>query len=154
MKQMLPTLIFGLTLVACGGSDTDLETAFCDGLEAPAARSVSAAETADGAEDVTDAARVDIELNEAESGFGGYVTYVPDEAGSFAFGLTEDVDIIVRDQAGAEVPLTKTVAGSSQCDALAVRHTVALELAPYTLEIQGAQANVIGLIAEESDDDL
>ena len=138
---------------ACTGSDTDLETAFCAGLEAAAARTVDAAPTADDADDITDSARVDIALAAVDGQFGGFVTYTPDEAGSFAFGLTDDVELIVRDEAGDVVAVDTSVA-STQCDALAMRHTFTLRLETYTLEIAPTDVDRIGIIAEESDDDL
>ena len=138
-----------LCTVACA-ADTDLETAFCDGLEAPAARAVAATASSEDAPDVTDVARVDIEL----AAEGGFVSYRPDEAGSFAFGLTHDVGLVIRDAAGAEVPINTTVTGSTQCDALAVRHSATLAVATYTLELLPTAAVTVGIIAEESDDDL
>lgn len=153
MKQHILIALTAITTVACTAADTDLETAFCDGLEAAPARTVNAAGSAAEAADVTDANRVDIDLLELDGQFGGFVSYQPDEAGSFAFGLTENVDMVVRDASGNEVPIDITVEGSAQCDALAVRHTVALELQTYTIEILPTNAATIGLIAEESDDD-
>lgn len=148
MKKII-IVLSTLCTVACA-ADTDLETAFCDGLEAPAARTVMATTTSEGAPDVTDAARIDIEL----SADGGFVSYRPDEAGSFAFGLTHDVGLVIRDAAGAEVPIDTTVTGSAQCDALAVRHTATLGVATYTIELMATDALTVGIIAEESDDDL
>ena len=156
MNRITTTIAFTLTLAACGSgnSDTALETAFCNGLEAPAARTVAATAAADGAPDATDAARVNVTLLAEGDAFTGFVAYTPDEVGSFAFGLTEDVGVVVRDADGNEIPITTSVTGSAQCDALAVRYTVPLELQTYTLEIGPASAATIGLIAEESDDDL
>jgi hypothetical protein len=152
MKQILIALT-ALTTVACAGSDTDLETAFCDGLEAGAARLVSAAAAADGASDVTDEARVDIDLVLQDGLYGGFVSYRPDETGSFAFGLTADVPFVVRDAAGNEVPIDTTVEGSSQCEALAIRHSLTLDTQTYSIELGPTDVASLGLIAEESDDD-
>lgn len=152
MKQHILFALTALTTVACAAPDTDLETAFCDGLAAPAARTVAASDTPADAADVTDASRVDIELLEGDGQFSGFVSYRPDEAGSFAFGLTANVDLIVRDEAGNEVPIDVTVEGAA-CAELAVRHSVMMDLQTYTLEIGPTDQPSIGLIAEESDDD-
>lgn len=153
MKRLF-TILALVTAAACGGNtDTDLEAAFCAGLEAPAARTLTATADASGAPDATDAARVDITLGGAADAYSGFVKYVPDEVGFFAFGLTEDVGVVVRDSAGNEVPIASSVTGATSCTALAVRYTVALELDTYTLEIGPASGRTIGLIAEESDDD-
>jgi hypothetical protein len=151
MKRILLTLA-ALVTVACG-ADTDLETAFCEGLEAPAARSVNATSTPEGAADVTDDARVDIQLAPIGDQFAGFVTYRPDEAGRFAFGLSDDVGFVVRDQAGNEIAIDASVP-SSMCEALAIRHTVQLGLGTYTIELGPTDVETIGIIAEESDDDL
>ena len=152
MKQILLTLT-ALGSVACAASDTDLETAFCEGLEAGAARVVQAAAAADGATDVTDAARVDIDLVAQDGLYGGFVSYQPDETGKFAFGLTADVPFTVRDAAGQEVPIDTTVVGSTQCEALAIRHSLTLDIERYTIELGPSDVATLGLIAEESDDD-
>lgn len=141
-----------LFCVACLGSDTDLETAFCNGLEEAAARTVSASAGPEDAPDVTDVGRVDIELLAGDS--AGFVAYVPDEVGSFAFGLTEDLPIAIRDADGAAVEIEQTVTGSMLCDALAVRYSAPLTIQRYTLEVGPTSATTLGIIAEESDDDL
>ena len=82
-----------------------------------------------------------------------FVTYRPDEEGSFAFGLTDDVELRFYDASGNEVPIDTEVVGAA-CDELAVRYSVRLDVATYTIEIGPASAGTIGLIAEESDDDL
>lgn len=145
------TTIFGF---ACIGSDTDLETAFCEGLEQPAARTVMTTPTADDAPDITDIGRVDIQLPAAGLDSNGFVAYLPDEAGTFAFGLTEDVSIMLRDADGVAVPLDTTVTGSTLCDALAVRYSATLAIERHTIELGTTSAGTIGIIAEESDDDL
>jgi hypothetical protein len=80
------------------------------------------------------------------------VTYRPDEEGSFAFGLTDDVGFVVRDEAGNDVPIDVSVP-SSMCEALAIRHSVTLGLGTYTIEFGPTDVATIGIIAEESDDD-
>lgn len=149
----LVTLVSLGTTAGCAAQDTDLETAFCDALGEPASRTVGASPAPEGAADVTDEARVDIELVAMDSAYGGYVTYRPDESGSFAFGLTEDVDLRFYDASGTEVPIDTEVVGAA-CDELAVRYSVALEVATYTIAIGPASNATIGFIAEESDDDL
>ena len=152
MKQIIIALA-ALTTVACA-ADTDLETAFCDGLAAGASHTVTASVAVDGAPNATSASRIDIELLPIGDEFGGFVSYAADEAGSFAFGLTEDVPFVVRDGSGNVVPIDQTVEGSTQCDELAVRHTLKLDKARYIIELGPTDANVIGIIAEESNDDL
>lgn len=152
MKHIILS-ITALSLVACAGSDTDLETAFCEGLEAPAVRAVNATATEAGAPDVTDARRVDINLVEESGSYTGFVTYSPDEQGSFAFGLTENADFMVLDAAGNEIPIDVTVEGATMCTALAVRHTVSLNLERVTMMIGPTDSPTIGIISEESDDD-
>lgn len=140
-----------LSTVACGGNaETDLETAFCAALDAPANKTVTASADAAGAPDATDAARVDVSLPDGR----GFVRYQPDEAGKFAFGFTEDVSVLIRDEAGNEIPFEASVTGATKCTSLAVRFTAPLELKTYTLEIGPTSAATIGLVAEESDDDL
>ncbi len=153
MKRILLTLA-AMTAVGCSTSDSDLESAFCAGLEESAVRTVSAKAQADAASDVTDAQRVDIQLAALGGSFGGFVSYRPDEAGRFAFGLTHDLTFTIRDAAGMTVPIDKTVTGSTVCQALAVRHTATLGLQSYTIELGGDSPVTIGFIAEESDDDL
>lgn len=155
MKHPISVIILLSCLGAtgCGASDTDLETAFCDGLQQPAAKTVDASLDADAAPDATDDSRVDVVLNAEQDGsFGGYVAYEPDESGSFAFGLTEDVELVFRDASGEEIAIDTTVVGAA-CDELAVRHSVTLALEVVTIEIVGSPTETVGLIAEESDDD-
>ncbi|MEQ9319745.1 MAG: hypothetical protein RIF41_11345 [Polyangiaceae bacterium] len=150
---LLIALFSSLVTAACAGSDTDLETAFCDGLQQPAAKTVDASLDAAAAPDATDASRVDVVLlPQTDGSYGGFVAYRPDESGSFAFGLTEDVDLVFRDASGAEIAIDTTVVGAA-CDELAVRHSVSLSLDVVTIEIVGSPIETIGLIAEESDDD-
>lgn len=145
----ISSLLLALSTASCA-SDTDLETAFCDGLAAPAERTVDATSTMSDAPNVTDEARVDIQLIE---GRGGFVTYVPDEPGSFAFGFSAPTELVIRDENGTVVPLDETVTGAA-CADLAVRYTASLDLQVYRLELVGAEATTVGFIAEESDDDL
>ncbi len=153
MKRILMTLM-ALGTLACSNADSDLETAFCDGLEAPAARSVSATTNPAGAPDASDEQRVDIQLQEQDGQYRGFVSYLPDETGSFAFGLSADIGFVVRDAAGNEVALSNSQVGASQCSALAVRHTAPLSQQTYNLELGPSPVAVVSLIAEESDDDL
>lgn len=154
MNKIIPSLTL-LLLAACGGTDTDLETAFCIGLGSDAAATASASASAGDAPTVAlGDARTDVTLPMSGDDYGGSIVFVADEAGYFAFGLGRDVPLTVRDSAGAEVPIVETVRGSAMCTELAVRYTVELAPAPYTLTFGPTDAAVLAIVAEESDDDV
>lgn len=151
-------LAFALStgLGACGGNaDTNLESAFCAGLGAAAAASVTATvgqESAPAAALGDRATEVKLASDGAQN--MGSIVFTPDEVGPFAFGLDEDVPFVIVDSSGQEIALAKTVKGSETCAELAVRHTAMLELASYTITFGPTDATSLKVVAEESDDDL
>lgn len=149
-------LLLSVGLLACGGSaETDLEAAFCAALGADPSETVPAAARPEDAPPAPFGDRsTAVTLVGDGADRAGYVTYTPDEAGTFAFGLSADVPFEVRDAAGNPLALDRTVKGSQMCAELAVRHTVQLEIATYTVAFGPADAASVRVTAEESDDDL
>lgn len=151
--------ILSLTLLACvacgGGSDTDLETAFCIGLGQAADAQLDASARPDDAPTAPlGDLRTDVTLVAVDGGNGGSVVFVPDEAGFFAFGLGADVPLVITDASGAAVPIVETVRGSAMCTELAVRYTAELSPQPYTLTFGPTGEATLSIVAEESDDDV
>jgi hypothetical protein len=145
-------LVFGGLVLGGCGSDSPLEEAFCDLLENGPAVSVTA-EATGGPEGFVDANRVDVTLPDDGSGqFAGELTFTTDEAGSFAVGLSTDVPVELRDSSGTVIPLGSPVT-SDTCAPLALRYTVDLVLASYTLSFGPTSVETFSLVAEESDDD-
>ncbi len=155
MKKLITTITTSLLLAACGGSDTDLETAFCIGLgQEASATATAAAAAADAPTVALGDQRTDLELVPVDGGQGGAIVFVADEEGFFAFGLGEDVPLKITDASGADVPLVESVRGSEMCTELAVRHTAELRAAPYTLTFGPSSTTTLPIVAEESDDDV
>jgi hypothetical protein len=159
MRNRFPLALPALVLaVGCSGGttapETNLEDVFCEllGGTTDAVTAVALDSTDDGPELLAEDVALDIALVDDGTGmFGGRATYTPDEVGSFAFGLSDDVPFVLLD-GDTEVPFDAEVAGG--CDAMAVRYTVALEIQTYTVEIGPTDIDVLGLVSEESDDDL
>jgi len=143
-----------VALAACGsGSETDLETAFCDILANGPEDQVDAVDGPSGPELAAEDRSVAVLLVDLGDGtFGGSATYTADEAGSFVMGLSDDIPLTVYDSQDEVVPLENTVQGAS-CDELAVRHTVQLEAAAYRVEFGPTDVDEVRVVSEESDDD-
>jgi hypothetical protein len=138
---------------AGGGAETDLETGFCDLLRSgPEAEVMATADTAGAPEAALSDTVVEVDLLEDDDGFWGWVAFTADEPGSFAIGVSEDVDVRLVDDQGAEVPAEETIEGAA-CDQLVRRVTFPLQARTYWLELSGDVAEV-DLVSEESDDDL
>jgi len=143
-----------LTLTAGCGSDTDLEQAFCDLMASP---EVAYTATIDPEEAPTvnlEDTLVELELEADGEYFSGSVIFAADEAGTFAFGLSEDVPFKVTDLQGRPASIINTERGSEECAELAVRHTVEMEVQEYLLVFGPADVDEVDLVGEESDDDL
>lgn len=138
------TITLALLLTACGAAteETDLETAFCALLAEGDTVEVGADEEA-----AHEDARAVITLDPDQP---TRVRYTPDEPGSFAFGLSQDVPFAVLKD-GEALPITATIQGAS-CPDLAVRHTVELAVESYVIELGPGEGDV-SLVSEESDDD-
>ena len=83
----------------------------------------------------------------------GTARYTADEVGSFAMGLGDDVPFAVLDASGNALPWASEVVGAA-CSELAVRYTVDLELATYTVRFGPTDLEEVDFVSEESDDDL
>ncbi len=141
-------LVLVLVLAACGSSETDLETSFCDILASgPFDDLVATSTTADAPTSTLDDRAADVDLTS-----GTFIAFTPDEAGSYVFGLSDDVDFVVVDEAGEPLVRADEVLGAD-CDTLAVRSTWNLTAATYYLSFDTTAASVL-VTAEESDDDL
>lgn len=149
MRLAMCALIF----TACASPETDLEESFCALLADRPARSVDAVSDGGGPDVAVEDERVDIALVDGGGTWSGTVAFTADEAGSFAIGLDSDVPITVLDARGTELPWEAEVAGAG-CAALAVRYTVALDIETVTLELGPTDREVVGMVSEESDDDL
>lgn len=146
-------VLVSLALSACAGTDTPLEQAFCNVLGGTNTRSISAAtDPASAPESAFGDTRVEITLQN-DGQYVGVVAYTADEAGSFAFGLDQDVPLTLEDADGTEVPWDVTIEGAA-CTDLAVRHTATLQLDTYYLNFGPTTHEVVAMVAEESDDDL
>lgn len=156
MRPMIRNIaLFTVVFAGCGSSETSLEDAFCDLLSSNGGEYVTASVDATGAPEVAvPDQRIEIDLvDEGDGLFFGVVAYTADEAGSFAFGLDEDVPVAIVDGNGNEVPWQSEVTGAA-CADLAVRYTAELTLDTYYLEIGPTDVATVALAAEESDDDL
>ena len=146
-----------LSLFACdggGGSETDLEAAFCALLTDGPEEDVTATDDGSGPELAIEDVAVEVTLLEDGDGmYWGVARYTADEAGSFAMGLSDDVPLKVIDADGSVLPWENEVAGAG-CAELAIRYTVALELAAYTIEFGPTDVDEVSFVSEESDDDL
>ncbi len=141
-----------LALFACdSGSDTDLETAFCNLLAGGATVTVDAANEPEVAREDK---RVVIALEMSNDGYVGRVKFTADERGSFAFGLDTDVPFVVMDSDGAIVQHEQRVDGAEACSELVVRYTVPMQRQAYWLELGPTDVSEIAIVSEESDDDL
>ncbi|MEQ8276587.1 MAG: hypothetical protein RMA76_20130 [Deltaproteobacteria bacterium] len=154
LSVLLSSTLF--VLAACGGgSDTDLETAFCIGLGGAADATIAASASPDAAPTAPlGDLRTDVTLADLGGENGGSIVYVPDEDGFFAFGLGADVELSIADASGNDVPIVKTVRGSAMCTELAVRYTAELRAQPYTLTFGPTATATLPIVAEESDDDV
>ena len=147
MIRLLPFFL----LAACS-SDTDLETAFCDILSASDATVTATDDPSTAPTVVLEDASATVQLNGESPLFTGFVAYEVDEDGSFAFGLSHDVEFWLTDADGTRQSPISEVVGSS-CDDLAVRSTWDLTIGTWYLEFE-AGVSAVTVTAEESDDDL
>ena len=135
-------------LAACGSTETDLETAFCDILASgPFDDLVATSTTADAPTSTLDDRAADVDLTS-----GTFVAFTPDEPGSYVFGLSDDVGFAVVDAQGEPLVRVDEVLGAD-CASLAVRSTWNLTATTYYLSFDTTADSVL-VTAEESDDDL
>ena len=145
------SLLTAFLLTACG-SETDLETAFCDILSASDASATATTSPADAPTVVLDDASATVALLGGAAPYRGFVAYEVDEDGSFVFGLSDNVGLWLTDSDGTRLQPVSEV-GGSDCADLAARSTWDLSIGTWYLEFE---SNVPGVTvtAEESDDDL
>ncbi len=151
-----PMMMCAVVAMGCGGgaAETNLEDGFCRLLQSGPEASITAAATPEDAPELALADTVvEVDLLPEGDGFWGLAAFTADEPGSFAIGLSEDVDLIVRDAADSEIA-PETVVDGSACAELVVRYTYPMEVATYWVEFTGAAADEVDVVSEESDDDL
>lgn len=147
------TLASAILTFGCA-EETDLEAAFCSQLASDNEQAVMATlDAADAPRVSKDGVAFRIQLQPEGDAFVGSVSFRPDERGDFAIGLSADVPMRIVNPDGDEVTIKNTVVGSS-CPELAVRHTARLGLTTYTIEFGPTDVETIGLVSEESNDDL
>ena len=154
LPAVLASALGLLTLTGCGGPDTDLEQAFCDLLAAPEVAYTATVDTEQAPTVDLEDTHVELELEADGEYFSGSVIFAADEAGTFAFGLSEDVPFAVTDLQGRPASIINTERGSEACAELVVRHTVEMEVKDYLLIFGPADVDEVDLVGEESDDDL
>ncbi|MEZ4432128.1 MAG: hypothetical protein R3F65_06910 [bacterium] len=155
--RRLALLALLLPLAACDDHDHDDEHAHEDltaeacehGAEGPFQAVTAAAPVDAPAIQGYSHTRVDITLPAGPDGNGGAVAFNVSEAGDYNFFLTADVPIaFLVDR--APLPIEDTVA-VTECEAIAVHHTVELPAGEVFLMFGPTAATEVGVVFEAAD---
>jgi len=154
--SLVPALLVGLTLSACGDhhhDDDAAEDACYHFANGPSLAVTAASEAASAPDATADHTRVDVTLVDLGDGtFGGFITLSVGDAGDLIVFANRAVTLAVTNDQGAAVTPEATEIGSEVCGDIAVAYTYDLAVGTYLIEVTPTSEATVSFVYVEPGD--